>query len=109
MKTVFDSMSEGVVAVDENRKLVFHNSVARGFGGGLPLEQDIDKWAEKYGVFQSHGKALVSKEESPLELALNGKATDDFEVMVHNKKMPEGVHCSHQHQAAGHCGEKQGL
>ena len=92
MKTVFDSMSEGVVAVDENRKLVFHNSVARGFGGGLPLEQDIDKWAEKYGVFQSHGKALVSKEESPLELALNGKATDDFEVMVHNEKMPEGVH-----------------
>ena len=43
MKTVFDSMSEGVVAVNENRELVFHNSVARGFGEGLPAEQDIDK------------------------------------------------------------------
>ena len=92
MKTVFDSMSEGVVAVNENGELVFHNSVARGFGEGLPAEQDIDKWAEKYGVFQPDGKALVSKDESPLTLALNGKATDDFEVMVHNEEMPEGVH-----------------
>ena len=92
MKTVFDSMSEGVVAVNENGELVFHNSVARGFGEGLPAEQDIDKWAEKYGVFQPDGKALVAKDESPLTLALNGKATDDFEVMVHNEEMPEGVH-----------------
>ena len=92
MKPVFDSMSEGVVAVNENGELVFHNSVARGFGEGLPAEQDIDKWAEKYGVFQPDGKALVSKDESPLTLALNGKATDDFEVMVHNEEMPEGVH-----------------
>ncbi len=92
MKPVFDSMSEGVVAVNENGELVFHNSVARGFGEGLPAEQDIDKWAEKYGVFQPDGKALVAKDESPLTLALNGKATDDFEVMVHNEEMPEGVH-----------------
>ena len=92
MKTVFDSMSEGVVAVDENRELVFHNSVARGFGEGLPVERDTDKWAERYGVFQPDGKTLVTKNESPLTLALNGKATDDFEVMVHNEGMPEGVH-----------------
>ena len=92
MKTVFDSMSEGVIAVDENRKLVFHNSVARRFGEGLPVEGDIDKWADNYGVFQPDGKTLVPKEESPLTLALNGKAMDGFEVMVSNDKMPAGVH-----------------
>ena len=92
MKTVFDSMSEGVVAVDENRMLLFNNSVAKRLGGDIPLDEDIDKWAEKYGVFQPDGKTLVSKDESPLTLALNGKATDDFEVMVHNEEMPEGVH-----------------
>ena len=92
MKTVFDSMSEGVIAVDENRKLVFHNSVARSFGEDLPAEGDIDKWAENYGIFQPDGKTLVPKEESPLTLALNGKAMDGFEVMVHNEKMPAGVH-----------------
>ena len=92
MKTVFDSMSEGVIAVDENRELVFHNSVARRFGEDLPVEGDIDKWAENYGVFQPDGKTLVPKEESPLTLALNGKATDGFEVMVSNDKMPAGVH-----------------
>ena len=92
MKTVFDSMSEGVIAVDENRKLVFHNSVARRFAEDLPVEGDIDKWAENYGIFQPDGKTLVPKDENPLKLALSGKATDDFEVMVHNNKMPEGVH-----------------
>ena len=92
MKTVFDSMSEGVIAIDENRELVFHNSVARELGEGLPTERDIDKWAEKFGVFRSDGKALVTKDENPLELALSGKVTDDFEVMVSNDKMPEGVH-----------------
>ena len=92
MKTVFDSMSEGVIAVDENRKLVFHNSVARRFGEDLPVEGDIDKWAENYGVFQPDGKTLVTKDENPLKLALSGKATDGFEVVVHNEKMPEGVH-----------------
>ena len=92
MKTVFDSMSEGVVAVDENRELVFHNAVARGFGEGLPVERDIDKWAENYGIFQPDGKTLVTKNESPLTLALNGEATDGFEVMIHNEEMPEGVH-----------------
>ena len=92
MKTVFDSMSEGVIAIDENRELVFHNSVARELGEGLPMERDIDKWAEKFGVFQADGKALVTKDENPLELALSGKVTDGFEVMVSNDKMPEGVH-----------------
>ena len=78
MKTVFDSMSEGVIAIDENRELVFHNSVARELGEELPMERDIDKWAEKFGVFQADGKALVTKDENPLELALRGKATDDL-------------------------------
>ena len=70
----------------------FHNSVARELGEELPTERDIDKWAEKFGVFQADGKALVTKDENPLELALRGKATDDFEVMVSNDKMPAGVH-----------------
>ena len=45
-------MSEGVVAVDENRMLLFNNSIAQRLGGDIPLDEDIDKWAEKYGVFQ---------------------------------------------------------
>ena len=94
MKTVFDSMSEGVVAVDENRMLLFNDSIAQRLGGDIPLDEDIDKWAEKYGVFQPDGKTLVTKDKSPLTLALSGKATDDVEVLVRNEKKPEGVHVS---------------
>ena len=94
MKTVFDSMSEGVVAVDENRMLLFNNSVAKRLGGDISLDEDIDKWAEKYGIFQPDGKTLVTKDKSPLTLALSGKATDDVEVLVRNEKKPEGIHVS---------------
>ena len=91
MRTVFDSMSEGVVAIDENRRFLFHNSAARSLAGGLPLEKDIDKWTERYGVFQPDGNTPVRKEESPLTLALNGQATDDVEMLLRNEKMPEGL------------------
>ena len=92
MRTVFDSMSEGVVVVDENRKLLFHNSVSKRLGGNLPVEQNIDKWAERYGVFQADGETLVSRDESPLGLALKGKATDDVELFVRNETKPDGIH-----------------
>ena len=94
MKTVFDSMSEGVVAVDENRMPLFQNSVAKRLAGDLPAEKDIDKWPEKYGVLRPDGQSLVSRDENPLELALDGKATDDVEVFVRNEARPEGFHIS---------------
>ena len=44
--------------------------------------------------FSPDGKTLVTKDKSPLTLALSGKATDDVEVLVRNEKKPEGVHVS---------------
>ena len=48
MKTVFDSMSEGVVAVDENRRTRVSQFGRAGVRRAVcRLEQDIDKWAEQ--------------------------------------------------------------
>lgn len=94
MKTVFNSMSEGVIAVDENRVPLFNNSSAQRIGGAYSLEKDIDKWAEKYGIFQSDGETPLNEDESPLALAVNGIATDGVEVFIRNEERPDGVHVS---------------
>ena len=94
MEAVFNSMDEGVAAVDENRMLMFYNSSAWRIGGGHPepAEKDIYKWAEMYGVYQPDGKTLFSVDESPLGIALKGGTTDDVEVFLCNEHQSEGVH-----------------
>ena len=94
METVFNSMNEGVVAIDENRMLMFNNASARRIGGEHPYppEKDLDKWAERYGVFEPDGETLASTHGSPPDLALKGEETDDVEVLIRNELRPEGVH-----------------
>ena len=94
MEAVFNSMNEGVAAVDENGRLMFYNSSARRIGGEHPepIEADIYKWAEKYGVFKPDGELFGSLDESPLGIALKGGTTDEVEIFLRNEFKPEGVH-----------------
>ena len=94
MEAVFNSMNEGVAAVDENGRLMFYNSSARRIGGEHPepIEADIYKWAEKYGVFKPDGELFGSLDDSPLGIALKGGTTDNVEVFLRNEFKPEGVH-----------------
>ena len=94
MKTVFNSMSEGVIAVDVNRRPLFNNSSAQRIGGDYPLEKDLDKWPEKYGIFQPDRKTLVLADETPPALAVKGISTDGVEMFIRNEKKPDGVHVS---------------
>jgi len=94
MEAVFNSMNEGVVAVDENKKLMFYNSSAGRIAGEhpVPVEEDIYKWAERYGVFKPNGELYGSLDDSPLGIALKGGTTDEVEVFLRNEFKPEGVH-----------------
>ena len=91
METVFNSMSEGVVAVDEDGTILFHNSSGPRIGGSHPLEKDITRWPEKYGVFQPDGETVLSENLNPLMLALRGQSTEETEFLIRNSQKPEGV------------------
>ena len=94
MEAVFNSMDEGVVAVDENRMLMFFNSSAPQIGGEHPdpPERDSYKWPERYGLFRSDGRPFGSVDDSPLGIALRGGTADDVEAFIRNELRPEGVH-----------------
>ena len=95
MEAVFNSMHEGVVALDENGTFVFHNSSAERIAGEhpKPVEADIYKWAEMYGIFKPNGELFGSLDaDSPLGIALKGGTADEVEVFLRNEFKPEGVH-----------------
>lgn len=92
METVFNSMSEGVVAVDEDGTILFQNSSGPRIGGSHPLEKDIARWPERYGVFLPDGQTVLSEDLNPLMLALRGQATEETEFLIRNELKPDGVH-----------------
>ena len=92
METVFNSMSEGVVAIDKDGATLFHNSRGPRIGGCHPLENDIASWPERYGVFLPDGQTVLSEDLNPLMLALRGQATEETEFLVRNELKPDGVH-----------------
>lgn len=94
MEAVFNSMSEGVVAVDEDGTVLFHNSSGPRIGGSHPLEKDITRWPEKYGVFQPDGETVLSENLNPLMRALRGQSTEETEFLIRNPQKPAGVQMS---------------
>ena len=94
METVFNSMSEGVVATDENGKYLFCNASAQRMGGVHRPTKKIDQWSKKYGVFYQDRETLLSADESPLVRAIRGEETDNIELFVRNEHQPDGVYIS---------------
>ena len=94
MEAVFNSMNEGVVAVDENGIIMFYNSSAGRIAGNHPepIEADLYKWAERYGIFKPDGELFDSVDDNPLGIAMKGGITDEVEAFVRNEFKPEGVY-----------------
>ena len=94
MKTVLDSMSEGVAAVDRNGVLLYHNPGALLLGGDGAPDRSVDTWLQEHDVLQADCKTPVAADGNPLLLALTGTATDDVELFVRDKRERQGVHLS---------------
>ena len=84
METIFDSMSDGVMAVDTDGRYLMVNTRAEEMI--VPLSEDVllaDR-PERYGLFHPDGKTLFSGDELPLTRALRGETTNNIEVLVSN-------------------------
>ncbi len=94
METVFESMEEGVIAVDENAEVLFFNAGAARIGGTRDPNPDTDQWALMHGIYRLDKETFLPVEENPLVLAMQGQPTDGVEVFVRNELQPEGVFVS---------------
>ena len=94
METVFNSISDGVIAADENGEFTIFNSTAERIVGIGMLEVPPEQWSNRYGVFFSDKKTLVPFSELPLVCTLRGESVDEMELFVRNEKKPDGVYIS---------------
>ena len=93
-ETVFNSISDGVVAIDEEMKtLIFNPSAKRILGMHVP-GTTFSRWAATYGIHSMDGKGLMPENELPLVRAVRGEASDGVELLVRNRNRPEGVYIS---------------
>ena len=94
METVFDSISDGVIAVDAEGKFTIYNPSAEQIYGIGSLDLPPEQWTDRYGVFLSDQKTPAPTDQLPLVRAIRGQNTDGLELFIRNEERPEGVHIS---------------
>lgn len=93
MATVFDSVSEGVIAVDETGTLIHVNRQAYEISkiGAEAEPSTSDAWARQYGIYYPDRVTRVKTEDLPLlRAAFRGEAVDEDVVLI-NETSPDGV------------------
>ena len=92
--TVFESISDGVVAADaEGQFTIFNSSAERIIGMGM-MTAPPEQWTQRYGIFRADKKTPFPTDQLPLVHAMEGKSTDDVEMFIRNEKRPSGVFIS---------------
>ena len=94
MRTVFDSMSDGLIVADADGEFTIFNPSAEKIVGIGMLEVPPDQWTETYGVFWTDQETHVPMEDLPLVRAMGGEAIDEMELFIRNDRRPEGVFIS---------------
>ena len=94
MQSIFDSISDGVVVIDEHGQFTMFNPSAEKIVGMGAIDMDPDEWSDQYGLFFSDKVTPFPPEELPLAFALKGEPTDDVEIFVRNPKVPDGLYVS---------------
>ncbi|MDX1588083.1 MAG: response regulator [Oleiphilaceae bacterium] len=94
MRTVLDSMVEGVVVSDMEGNLLVFNQAARGLLGQKKSDSGPETWSEDYGFFHIDGKTPYASQSLPLSRALQGESVDDEELLVRSPANAQDCHIS---------------
>ncbi|AFL85145.1 PAS domain S-box [Belliella baltica DSM 15883] len=86
LKSLMESLSEAIVACDENGKIIISNRAAREIHGMEVKETMPENWGETYDLYHKDGKTLLRKEEIPLYRAFRGEKIIEEEFKI----IPQG-------------------
>jgi PAS domain S-box-containing protein len=94
-RAMLENAADGVIACDENGRLVVFNKVAR-YWHGLPAS-DItqDQWATYYSLYHNDAATLMRQDEIPLVRAFNGEQVHNSGLVIKAAgKPPRRVNCN---------------
>ncbi len=99
MESVFNSINDGVVAVDPQGNYLVVNAAAKRFtDAASPYSSedlgrtDLAALPATLGLYLPDKNTPISADRFPLARALTGEAFDDLEIIVRNSKVPNGAY-----------------
>jgi len=90
LRSVLDSMTEGLAAADEQGKFVLWNPAAEAILGLGATELGPSEWSEHYGLFMTDTVTPFPNDQLPLVRALRGEVSTS-EMFVRNRELAEGA------------------
>lgn len=86
LRTLLESLSEGIVACDDKGKLSLFNHITRKLHGLNEEKLPPEQWAEHYDLYLADGKTLMSTDQIPLFRAFKGEKITEEEMVIAPKK-----------------------
>ena len=94
LRSILDSMSDGVLVTDDGGKMVLLNPAAEQMvgrsAGGTPQSQ----WVERFGIYVPGTDTPYPSDKLPLARAMRGDTEDGIELYIRNAEKPEGMFVS---------------
>jgi PAS domain S-box-containing protein len=90
LESVVHSVTEGLVAVDEQGKFVIWNAAAEKILGMGTTELPDDEWTGHYGLFMTDTVTPFPTNELPVIRAIRGEVSTT-EMFVRNHRLPHGA------------------
>jgi PAS domain S-box-containing protein len=90
LHSILDHVGDGVVAVDNDGRLLLWNRSAEAILGDCPADLRLQDWPERFGLYRAPDAALLTVEELPLMRALQGETVRQKELFIRNGETPSG-------------------
>lgn len=90
LKSVLDSMAEGVVVVDEHGAFIVFNAAAQAIIGRTSGEKNLEEWVKNYSLYHADRITPYCDHELPLLRAARGENVGPTEVFVCGPEQPKG-------------------
>ncbi|CAM3437164.1 PAS domain S-box protein [Deinococcus deserti] len=88
LRTLLESLTEGIVACDAQGHLTVFNDVTRAFHGLGPEPLPPAAWAERFDLYREDGVTPLPTEEIPLFRAFQGQRVRDQGMVIAPKNGP---------------------
>jgi signal transduction histidine kinase len=83
LRSILDSMGDGVVVIGRNGRVLAFNPAAEKFFGGNPVGGDALEWVKELGSHHLGGVAAETEKSNPLRLAVTGRLSGNHEISLH--------------------------
>jgi signal transduction histidine kinase/response regulator RpfG family c-di-GMP phosphodiesterase len=94
LRSVLDSMGDGVLVTDDSGKVVLLNPSAEQMVGRAATGTHQSQWVERYGIYVPGTDKPYPADELPLARAMRGETADGIELYIRNDYKPEGMFVS---------------